>query len=92
MRILKFILFFFTIILIGILLFISFNLRFTGAAVKKHYSFTKAICDENNYCQDYEIVCENGELISISPTGRAVQFSENWQDPRDKETINSLCN
>ena len=57
-----------------------------------HYSWTKAICDKNNYCQDYEIVCKDTNLISKTPiTGAAVQFSENWQDPRDKETIESFC-
>lgn len=51
-------------------------------------SLTKAICDENNYCEDYEIVCKGNEIIGLNPTGFAVQFSEKWEDPRsdkDKE-------
>jgi hypothetical protein len=55
-------------------------------------SLTKAICNENNYCQDYEIVCANKTVISKTPlTGMAVQFSSNWKDPRDKESIENLC-
>ena len=39
------------------------------------FSHTKAICDKNNFCQDYEIHCENKEIIGIRFTGAAVQFS-----------------
>lgn len=55
-------------------------------------SWTKAICDENNYCQDYEIFCKGKELVSISPiTGAAIQFSEHWEDPRGEETRDKIC-
>jgi len=57
-----------------------------------NYSFTKAICDENNLCQDHVIVCENQEQRSITPiTGAVVQFDQNWQDPRSLEQIEKLC-
>lgn len=46
---------------------------------------TKAICDEKNYCEDYEIVCKNKQVIGLNPTGAAVQFSESWKDPRTNE-------
>lgn len=56
------------------------------------HSHTKAICDEQNLCQDYEIFCKNQEIIGMSPiTGAVVQFPENWQDPRDDKIKNSLC-
>lgn len=53
---------------------------------------TKAICDDDNFCQDYEIFCDDSKLIRMSPiTGAAVQFSKDWQDPRPKGQINNLC-
>ncbi len=56
------------------------------------HSSTKAICTEDNFCQDYEIFCENSEVISIAPiTGAVVQFSEDWQDPRPNEIRNKFC-
>lgn len=71
-----------------------FSRQFTGKTVDKleYYSYTKAICNKTNYCQDYEIVCNGEKVSSIIPvTGAAVQNSANWKDPRDKETINKLC-
>ncbi len=56
------------------------------------HSYTTAICNETNYCQDNLVKCNEDQVISISPiTGAAVQFSENWQDLRDEETRNSFC-
>ena len=55
-------------------------------------SFTKAICTEKNFCQDYEIFCNETEIIRISPiTGAVVQFSPSWEDPRSEEMINRMC-
>ncbi len=76
------------IILIGIL-FLSFN-SITGETIK-NYSWTKAICNETNYCQDYEIVCNGEDVVSIAPTGAVIQNSHDWKDPRDEETINKFC-
>lgn len=55
------------------------------------HSHTKAICDKNNYCQDYEIVCENEKIVDMNPTGAIVQFPDEWHDPRDNETKEKLC-
>jgi len=55
-------------------------------------SFTKAICTEKNFCQDYEVFCKEEEIIRMSPiTGAAVQFSPQWEDPRSEEFINKFC-
>ncbi len=55
-------------------------------------SHTKAICNEQNLCQDYEIFCEDKDIVYMLPiTGAVVQFSEDWQDPRDKEIRNDFC-
>lgn len=54
------------------------------------YSHTKAICDETNFCQDYEITCKNKEVMSIKPIiGAVIQHSEDWKDPRNNPEI--LC-
>ena len=56
------------------------------------HSHTKAICNEQNLCQDYEIFCENNEIVKMSPiTGAVVQFAEDWQDPRDEEIRSGSC-
>src|SRR3989344_4232118 len=53
-------------------------------------SFTKAICTESNYCEDYEISCENGELLRFNPTGYAVQFPQVWKDSRIFEDVGRI--
>lgn len=56
------------------------------------FSHTKAICNSTNFCQDYEIHCENNKMMKMSPiTGAAVQFPLSWQDPRDELTRNTRC-
>ena len=55
-------------------------------------SFTKAICDEGNFCQDYEVFCNETKVIYMAPiTGAVVQFSPSWEDPRNEEMINRMC-
>lgn len=77
------------LILVGIILYFNFNTtEITGEAIIDSYSYTKAICNETNYCQDYEIVCENKELVILNPiTGAAVQHSSNWEDPREDKPL-----
>lgn len=57
----------------------------------KENSLTKAICDNKNYCEDYEILCKGEEVIKLTPTGAAIQFSEDWKDPRSQEEREILC-
>lgn len=54
-------------------------------------TLTKAFCNGSNYCEDYEITCENQKIKSISPTGFVIQNSNSWKDPRTPEEINKLC-
>ena len=76
----------------GVIFFYLSNKDITGEIVKETYTFTKAICNETNYCQDYEIVCNNKVLVDMKPiTGAAVQHTSNWEDPRDNKTKNKLC-
>ena len=81
--------------LIGVLLFSIYNQNLTGSAVEDYHSYTKAICDENNFCQDYEITCDGENLINMNPiTGASVQNPDDWKDPRgeDERNNNGLCN
>ena len=82
------------ITLISILV-LSFTISSKGDYVKipqYTHSLTKAICNSENFCQDYEIFCEKEEVIKMSPiTGAAIQFSETWQDQRDEEMRSKFC-
>jgi len=56
------------------------------------HAWTKAICDKDNFCQDYTIECDGRTPTKISPiTGAAVQFDNLWQDPRDADQRERLC-
>jgi len=81
------------LLIIGIMLLISvcffvLNNNLTAQRINK-YSYTKAICDKSNFCQDYKIICDNGKLESLNPiTGATIQNSNTWQDPRENKTKN----
>jgi len=81
------------LILFGTILFLlSRHQNISGAVVSDRYTFTKAICNETNFCQDYEITCEGNNTISITPmTGAFIQHSESWKDKRTQEEKNKLC-
>jgi len=83
------------ILIAGAIIFFIFTLaqqRLTGASITEKYSFTKAICDESNYCQDYEIVCQGDQVVSTNPiTGAAVDYPDDWEDPRTQDQIQKSC-
>jgi predicted Holliday junction resolvase-like endonuclease len=84
---------FLILILIFLIIFTIFNLNLTGKITENKldytHTLTKAICNESNYCQDYEIKCKKSEVLEISPiTGAVIQKSKDWEDPREN---NSLC-
>lgn len=80
------------VILAGTLSVFAFGTKNQIEDLEYTHSHTKAFCTENNFCQDYEIFCKNQDVISISPiTGAAVQFSKDWEDPRDKEIRDKFC-
>jgi len=77
------------------LIFLFFRARITGNVItgdviQDNFSFTKAIC-QDNYCQDYEIVCINKTLISLKPLTEMARFPDSWQDPRTSEDRDKLC-
>ena len=64
----------------------------TSLEIGTNYTWTKAICNSSNLCQDYLIECKNKSVVSMSPiTGAAVKFSDDWHDPRPQENINKIC-
>ena len=79
-------------IILGILLAGMMVIDASSPVNPDTYSHTKAICNSENFCQDYEIFCKNEEVIKMFPmTGAAIQFPLNWEDPRPEETRNKLC-
>jgi len=76
----------------GTLIF-TINIKLTGNAIDlSEYTYTRAICDENNFCQDYEITCNQEKVINLNPiTGATIQHEKNWTDPRNKTAIKYLC-
>lgn len=69
------------------------NVLLTGQITKNNqinqeYSYTKAICNESNFCQDYEITCKNKQVVSQFPiTGAVIQHNANWKDPRNNTDL-----
>ena len=93
----KFLLVFLLAILVIILILLSLNLSqvITASVIENldfdYLTYTKAVCDERNYCEDYEVVCFDDHLVELNPTGFASQFSLDWVDSRSEETITKLC-
>lgn len=63
-------------ILVLTLTFILTEIPSRTMKTKDNYQYTKAICDESNYCEDYIIECSGKKLKSLSPTGLAIQKQE----------------
>lgn len=78
------------LILIILSIFLIINPILTGSAINipDTYTYTKAICDDSNYCQDNIITCKGNKIISIQPIkGAAVKFDDDWKDPRGEEEL-----
>jgi len=79
---------------IVLLLILVVLLAFWVSGSKKtseHYTSTKAICNETNYCQDYHILCGSEGMIKATPiTGAFIQQGLSWKDPRSEEE-KELC-
>ena len=78
------------IIFLFLIIFFILKPKITGKSINQQMS-TKAICDNNNYCEDYEIICEQNKVKSFIPTGMAIQNPSSWQDSRTPEQIEELC-
>lgn len=77
--------------IILILFMFVFSSNITSNVIKStNYSFTKAICDKNNYCTDYQIICQGKKEISITPTGSAIKSNENLSEINN-QSLEKLC-
>ena len=75
------------IIILSIILFIN-NPLLTGQTIIEQYTYTKALCNETNFCQDYIISCEGETIKNMSPISKAtIQHSKEWIDPRNDTKI-----
>ena len=81
------------ILLLSLTAFLSIRFQITGHSISpSEHSYTRAMCDENNYCQDYKIDCYNGRIIRIQQIiGASVQHLPEWKDPRENTSIEDLC-
>jgi len=81
------------IILTLIIFTFIFKNQITGSTIQDFndsYTYTKAICNNSNYCIESEITCENNSVVNVKPLTKDAQFSENWTDPRPKDQ-EQLC-
>jgi len=82
------------IILIGTGIFLSLNdFLFTGKIIENQnlHSSTIAICNETNYCEDYEVECKGNEIVKMRATGFGIYRSEGWKDPRENHNPENPC-
>ena len=80
------------LVLILAIYLVVFQVNFTGNAVKNYsLSFTKAFCDENKNCRDYEITCKGKNLISMNPIGYAVKIDNPNAPKLNSTNTENLC-
>jgi len=87
----KLTIFSFTILIGIVLIFIIVNAVKTEPKVVPTSTWTKAICNEENYCLDIQITCSGDEIIDIKPTGEGAYFPKDWEDLRPVEIIEKWC-
>lgn len=76
------------LILIAIALISLSHLVMTSKVIlnsPNEYSYTKAICNTTNYCEDYLIECEGNKIKQMTLTGFSLQQDLDWIDPREKK-------
>jgi len=80
-------------VIISSLAIAIYSLNFTATArviqdTADFYSYTTAVCNSSNFCQDYEIICKKNEIINQSKiTGAFIQHSLDWKDPRRQKKL-----
>jgi hypothetical protein len=55
------------------------------------YTWTKAVCDDVNYCVDVILECKSGEITGVGFTGATAHFGPEWEDPRPLESREAWC-
>lgn len=58
------------------LIFLISSPRITGNSINFKMQ-TKAICNEKNYCQDYELTYQNDEIVNVKATGFGIWKQHN---------------
>ena len=86
------------ILLLCITIFLALSLMVLGGALSlESFSrdnvsvWTKAICNEDNYCIDVRITCRGGRIAEISPVQEGVHFPDEWRDTRTDELRERWC-
>ena len=52
------------------------------------YSYTTAMCNESNFCQDYEVSCQGDKIIDVNPiVGAVIQQPDDWVDSREDKGL-----
>jgi hypothetical protein len=78
------------LLLLAMLILFLINSRITGNVIRE-YTFTKAICNSTNFCQDYLVECRGSSITKMTPvTGAVIQHSAGWKDPRNSSE-RELC-
>lgn len=54
-------------------------------------TWTKAICNEDNYCLDTQITCQGDKIVDIKPVTEGIYFSKGWTDPRPETFKSKWC-
>lgn len=77
------------VLVILLVIMISFGaMSLTGRAIMNEYTYTRAFCNETNFCQDYIVTCDDNIAIDLTPiSGAMVQHRDDWEDPRDDTTL-----
>ena len=77
-------------LIIGLFLF-QRQKDISGKTILDVYTYTKALCNKSNYCQDYIITCQKNKTLDISPiAGAFTQKSQDWRDLRGNNS-KDLC-
>jgi len=80
-------------ILLGVLIVLAFFAGFfvnrfssgiSGSVIYEtgNYTWTKAVCNSENWCMDVVISCADGNVVGIEPVDSLVKHGENWTDIR----------
>ncbi len=75
---------------IGLFLINKSLLTGSTVSIPDYYTYTTALCNSSNSCQDNIIECKGNKTLSITPiSGAIVQHLENWENPN--KSISNLC-
>ncbi|MCR4327773.1 MAG: hypothetical protein NUV46_04305 [Nanoarchaeota archaeon] len=67
-----------------VLILIIPKLNITGKVVLDKYAYTKAICSNSTYCEDYYIECEGENVAGFNPTGFAIETVNAKENSNEK--------